>query len=54
MPNLLEVDERLSVPVSRATAEALRRMAALEEVSVASIIRRALRLLLGDGGEPEP
>jgi hypothetical protein len=48
MANLIEVDERLSVPVSHGTADALRRIAAEEEVSLAALLRRAIRLLLAD------
>jgi hypothetical protein len=54
MPTMVEVDERLSVPVSRDTADALRAMAAAEETSVAALVRRALRLLLRDTGPERP
>jgi hypothetical protein len=53
MPSTLDVDERLSVPVSRDTADALRRIASREEVSVAALVRRSIRLLLAASEEPE-
>jgi hypothetical protein len=53
MPNTLEVDERLSIPVSRSTADSLRRIASQEEISVAALVRRSIRLLLAASEEPE-
>jgi hypothetical protein len=51
MPKILEVNERLSVPVSRDTADALRRIASREEVSVAALVRRSIRLLLAQAAD---
>jgi hypothetical protein len=53
MPKTLEVDERLSIPVSRSTADSLRRLATREEVSVAALVRRSIRILLAASEEPE-
>lgn len=50
MPTLTRFDERLSVPVERVTADALRAIARAEGEGLAVILRRAIRLLLAEVG----
>ncbi len=51
MPAETEFDVRVTVPVKRATRERLHALAAREELTVADLIRRAVRRLLAEEDE---